>query len=139
MRMSDWSSDVCSSDLQATALPAAASRQGAGAAQRRSRPPGSGRFGKGTAAVSGTPLFSVGNGPWSSDMAAKVPVLVPEGNPGSYLQEISKFPMLEQNEEYMRAKAWRERGDTEAAHKLLTAHRRPVAKIQMVSIGSASV
>src|SRR3546814_3097320 len=88
MRMSDWSSDVCSSDLQATALPAAASRQGAGAAQRRSRPPGSGRFGKGTAAVSGSPLFSVGNGPWSSDMAAKVPVLVPEGNLGSYLQEI---------------------------------------------------
>src|SRR3546814_15754820 len=93
MRMSDWSSDVCSSDLQATALPAAASRQGAGAAQRRSRPPGSGRFGKGTAAVSGSPLFSVGNGPWSSDMAAKVPVLVPEGNLGSYLQEIRKFPM----------------------------------------------
>ncbi|HEY9539348.1 MAG TPA: RNA polymerase sigma factor RpoH [Kiloniellaceae bacterium] len=64
-------------------------------------------------------------------MAAKVPVLVPEGNLGSYLQEIRKFPMLEQNEEYMLAKAWRERGDTEAAHKLVTSHLRLVAKIAM--------
>src|SRR3546814_5713048 len=62
---------------------------------------------------------------------AKVPVLVPEGNLGSYLQEIRKFPMLEQNEEYMLAKSWRERGDTEAAHKLVTSHLRLVAKIAM--------
>jgi RNA polymerase sigma-32 factor len=64
-------------------------------------------------------------------MAAKVPVLVPEGNLSSYLQEIRKFPMLEQNEEYMLAKSWRERGDTEAAHKLVTSHLRLVAKIAM--------
>src|SRR3546814_2751773 len=64
-------------------------------------------------------------------MAAKVPVLVPEGNLGSYLQESRKVPILEQNEEYMLAKAWRERGDTEAAHKLVTSHLRLVAKIAM--------
>ena len=64
-------------------------------------------------------------------MAAKVPVLVPEGNLSGYLQEIRKFPMLEQDEEYMLAKAWRERGDSEAAHKLVTSHLRLVAKIAM--------
>ena len=64
-------------------------------------------------------------------MAAKVPVLVPEGNLSGYLQEIRKFPMLEQDEEYMLAKSWRERGDTEAAHKLVTSHLRLVAKIAM--------
>src|SRR3546814_3094005 len=31
----------------------------------------------------------------------------------------------------MLAKAWRERGDTEAAHKLVTSHLRLVAKIAM--------
>jgi len=64
-------------------------------------------------------------------MAARVPVLVPEGNLGSYLQEIRKFPMLELDEEYMLAKSWRERGDTAAAHKLVTSHLRLVAKIAM--------
>ncbi len=63
--------------------------------------------------------------------AAKVPVLVPEGNLSGYLQEIRKFPMLEQDQEYMLAKAWRERGDTQAAHQLVTSHLRLVAKIAM--------
>jgi len=63
--------------------------------------------------------------------AAKVPVLVPEGNLSGYLQEIRKFPMLEQNQEYMLAKSWRERGDTQAAHQLVTSHLRLVAKIAM--------
>ncbi|MEM7172774.1 MAG: RNA polymerase sigma factor RpoH [Pseudomonadota bacterium] len=62
---------------------------------------------------------------------AKVPVLVPEGNLSSYLQEIRKFPMLAQDEEYMLAKAWREREDVESAHKLVTSHLRLVAKIAM--------
>ena len=38
----------------------------------------------------------------------KVPVLTAEGNLSRYLQEIRKFPMLEQNQEYMLAKSWRE-------------------------------
>jgi RNA polymerase sigma-32 factor len=63
--------------------------------------------------------------------AAKVPVLVPEGNLNSYLQDIRKFPMLEADEEYMLAKSWRERGDVDAAHKLVTSHLRLVAKIAM--------
>ncbi|MDX1402170.1 MAG: sigma-70 factor domain-containing protein, partial [Kiloniellales bacterium] len=42
----------------------------------------------------------------------KIPALVSEGNLNSYLQEIRKFPMLEQDEEFMLAKAWREKGDT---------------------------
>jgi len=48
-----------------------------------------------------------------------------------YLQEIRKFPMLEQDEEYMLAKAWREREDAAAAHRLVTSHLRLVAKIAM--------
>ncbi len=61
----------------------------------------------------------------------KVPVLVSEGNLSSYLQEIRKFPMLEQNEEYMLAKRWREHDDIDAAHQLVTSHLRLVAKIAM--------
>ncbi|HEY5609293.1 MAG TPA: RNA polymerase sigma factor RpoH [Alphaproteobacteria bacterium] len=57
--------------------------------------------------------------------------LTPEGNLARYLQEIRKFPMLEQQEEYMLAKRWREHGDAEAAHRLVTSHLRLVAKIAM--------
>ena len=62
---------------------------------------------------------------------SKLPMLVSEGNLSRYLQEIRKFPMLEANEEYMLAKSWREAGDIEAAHKLVTSHLRLVAKIAM--------
>ena len=55
----------------------------------------------------------------------------PETNLSRYLQEIRKFPMLEADEEFMLAKRWREHGDTEAAHKLVTSHLRLVAKIAM--------
>jgi RNA polymerase sigma-32 factor len=48
-----------------------------------------------------------------------------------YLQEIRKFPMLEQDEEFMLAKSWQEHEDSEAAHKLVTSHLRLVAKIAM--------
>jgi DNA-directed RNA polymerase sigma subunit (sigma70/sigma32) len=37
--------------------------------------------------------------------------------------------MLEPSEEYMLAKRWREHGDCDAAHKLVTSHLRLVAKI----------
>ncbi len=60
-----------------------------------------------------------------------VPILVAEGNLSRYLQDIRKFPMLEQNEEYMLAKRWREHDDVDAAHKLVTSHLRLVAKIAM--------
>ncbi|HEY8351714.1 MAG TPA: sigma factor, partial [Sphingomonadales bacterium] len=60
-----------------------------------------------------------------------LPALTPEGSLTRYLQEIRKFPMLGAEEEFMLAKAWREHGDTEAAHKLVTSHLRLVAKIAM--------
>jgi len=61
----------------------------------------------------------------------KLPVLSSEGNLSIYLQEIKKFPILSAEEEYMLAKRYKEHGDTEAAHKLVTSHLRLVAKIAM--------
>ena len=48
-----------------------------------------------------------------------------------YLEKIRRFPMLEPQDEFMLAKRWREHGDREAAHKLVTSHLRLVAKIAM--------
>ncbi|MCG8493810.1 MAG: RNA polymerase sigma factor RpoH, partial [Sneathiellales bacterium] len=48
-----------------------------------------------------------------------------------YLAEIRKYPMLKPDEEYMLAKRWKEHGDTDAAHQLVTSHLRLVAKIAM--------
>jgi len=64
-------------------------------------------------------------------MATALPVLANEGGLSRYLDEIRKFPMLEPSEEYMLAKRWREHGDRDAAHKLVTSHLRLVAKIAM--------
>ncbi|ALK08431.1 RNA polymerase sigma factor RpoH [Blastochloris viridis] len=62
---------------------------------------------------------------------AQIPSLTAEGGLSRYLDEIRRFPMLEPQEEYMLAKSWREHGDTDAAHKLVTSHLRLVAKIAM--------
>ena len=62
---------------------------------------------------------------------ALIPALMPDGNLTKYLSRIRSFPMLEKDEEYMLAKAWSERDDVEAAHKLVTSHLRLVAKIAM--------
>jgi|TARA_B100001059_G_scaffold206168_1_gene216778 RNA polymerase sigma-32 factor len=48
-----------------------------------------------------------------------------------YLTQIKKFPMLDAEEEYMLAKNWRENGNLQSAHKLVTSHLRLVAKIAM--------
>ncbi|HEY2527692.1 MAG TPA: RNA polymerase sigma factor RpoH, partial [Xanthobacteraceae bacterium] len=48
-----------------------------------------------------------------------------------YLGEIRRFPLLESQEEFMLAKRWREHGDRDAAHRLVTSHLRLVAKIAM--------
>ena len=61
----------------------------------------------------------------------QLPVLSSEGNLAIYLQEIKKFPILTAEEEYMLAKRYKEHGDTQAAHKLVTSHLRLVAKIAM--------
>ena len=63
--------------------------------------------------------------------SATLPLLKTESGLAHYLAEIRRFPMLEPQEEYMLAKRWREHGDTEAAHKLVTSHLRLVAKIAM--------
>ncbi len=63
--------------------------------------------------------------------AAALPVVTAEGGLTRYLEEIRRFPMLEPQEEYMLAKSWREHGDRDAAHKLVTSHLRLVAKIAM--------
>ena len=63
--------------------------------------------------------------------ALTVPSVSGESGLTRYLQEIRKFPMLAAEEEFMLAKRWREHGDTEAAHKLVTSHLRLVAKIAM--------
>src|SRR5436305_110324 len=63
--------------------------------------------------------------------AATLPILTAEGGLTRYLEEIRRFPMLAPQEEYMLAKAYREHGDREAAHRLVTSHLRLVAKIAM--------
>ena len=62
---------------------------------------------------------------------AGLPIVTAEGGLTRYLEEIRRFPMLEPQQEYMLAKRWREHGDREAAHKLVTSHLRLVAKIAM--------
>ncbi|AYO83694.1 MULTISPECIES: RNA polymerase sigma factor RpoH [Methylobacterium] len=64
-------------------------------------------------------------------MAGTLPVLANEGGLSRYLDEIRKFPMLEPTEEFTLAKSWRDAGDREAAHRLVTSHLRLVAKIAM--------
>ena len=66
-------------------------------------------------------------------MAARTmfPAINPDGNLSRYMDQIRAFPMLEPNEEYMLAKAWKEKGDVAAAHQLVTSHLRLVAKIAM--------
>ncbi|HUU67378.1 MAG TPA: RNA polymerase sigma factor RpoH [Methyloceanibacter sp.] len=65
-------------------------------------------------------------------MAAKsLPSVSAHGGLTRYLEEIRQFPMLEPQEEYMLAKSWREHGDRDAAHQLVTSHLRLVARIAM--------
>jgi RNA polymerase sigma-32 factor len=60
-----------------------------------------------------------------------LPILTAESGLTRYLEEIRRFPMLEPQDEFMLAKRWREHGDRDAAHKLVTSHLRLVAKIAM--------
>ena len=54
-----------------------------------------------------------------------------EGGLNRYLDEVRKFPMIEQQKEYMLAKRYQEHDDRKAAHQLVTSHLRLVAKIAM--------
>ncbi|MGZ8372310.1 MAG: RNA polymerase sigma factor RpoH [Rhodoplanes sp.] len=62
---------------------------------------------------------------------ATLPLITAESGLTRYLEEIRRFPMLQPQEEFMLAKRWREHGDRNAAHKLVTSHLRLVAKIAM--------
>ena len=65
-------------------------------------------------------------------MAARsLPSVGAHGGLTRYLEEIRQFPMLEPQQEYMLAKSWREHGDRDAAHELVTSHLRLVARIAM--------
>ncbi|MEY3552032.1 MAG: polymerase sigma factor RpoH [Pseudomonadota bacterium] len=64
-------------------------------------------------------------------MAAALPMISSESGLSRYLAEIRRFPMLAPEEEYMLARSWREHGDRDAAHRLVTSHLRLVAKIAM--------
>ncbi len=63
--------------------------------------------------------------------ALTLPVVPLEGGLSQYFREVWRFPVLEVEEEYMLAQRWRERGDMDAAHELVTSHLRLVAKIAM--------
>ena len=63
--------------------------------------------------------------------AIALPALNGEAGLSRYLGEIRKFPMLEPQQEYMLARAYREHDDSKAAHQLVTSHLRLVAKIAM--------
>src|ERR1700681_1181868 len=54
------------------------------------------------------------------------------GRPGlNYLGDIRRFALLEREQEYALAKRWREHGDRDAAHQLVTGHLRLAAKVAM--------
>ena len=48
-----------------------------------------------------------------------------------HLDDIRRFEMLKSDQEYKLAKRWREHGDGDAAHRLVTSHLRLTAKIAM--------
>ena len=63
--------------------------------------------------------------------AATPAILTVESNLTHYFEQIRRFPLLERQDEYMFAQHWREHGDREAAHRLVTSHLRLVAKVAM--------
>ena len=63
--------------------------------------------------------------------ALSLPAVPVEGGLSSYFREVWSFPILEKREEQSLARRWRDEGDTDAAHKLVTSHLRLVAKIAM--------
>ena len=60
---------------------------------------------------------------------ATVAILTAESGLIQYFEQIRRFPILAHPEEYMLAKRWREHGDRDAAHRLVTSHLRLVTKI----------
>ncbi|MBC8337568.1 MAG: RNA polymerase sigma factor RpoH [Rhodospirillales bacterium] len=63
--------------------------------------------------------------------ALTLPAVPVEGGLSLYFREVWSFPILEKDEEQSLARQWRDEGDTDAAHKLVTSHLRLVAKMAM--------
>ena len=63
--------------------------------------------------------------------ALTLPAVPVEGGLSRYFREVWSFPILEKQEEQDLAISCRDKGDTEAAHKLVTSHLRLVAKMAM--------
>ncbi len=59
-----------------------------------------------------------------------IPILQENGL-SHYIEEVNKFPILDEKEEYMLAVRYKIYNDVEAAHKLVTSHLRLVVKIAM--------
>ena len=57
--------------------------------------------------------------------------VIQENSLSVYLREITKFPMLGPEKEYMLAKRYQEYDDLEAAHELTTSHLRLAAKVAL--------
>ncbi|WP_297371512.1 RNA polymerase sigma factor RpoH [Acidocella sp.] len=64
-------------------------------------------------------------------MASTMALLASDSGLAKYMQEIRRYPMLAHEEEEKLARAWRDQGDQEAAHRLVNSHLRLVAKIAM--------
>jgi RNA polymerase sigma-32 factor len=64
-------------------------------------------------------------------MASTMTNLAPDASLTRYMQEIRQYPMLAHEEEERLARAWRDKGDQNAAHTLVKSHLRLVAKIAM--------
>jgi RNA polymerase sigma-32 factor len=64
-------------------------------------------------------------------MASTMSNMAPDASLTRYMQEIRQYPMLAHEEEERLARAWRDKGDHNAAHTLVKSHLRLVAKIAM--------
>lgn len=62
-------------------------------------------------------------------MVSSMLKISPDTNLTQYMQYTRKFPLLTIEEEYEYAKKWKEEGDIEAAHRLVSAHLRLVVKV----------
>ena len=60
--------------------------------------------------------------------------MVPSIEDFSFNFSNQKFPMLDAEEEYMLAKNWRENGNLQSAHKLVTSHLRLVVNYRIQRI-----
>jgi RNA polymerase sigma-32 factor len=60
---------------------------------------------------------------------AALSTITAESGLNRYFEEIRRFQLLEPQEEFMLGKRWRDHGDRDAEHRLVTSHLRLVAKI----------